>query len=137
MGISVWNRQSIYFKEIRNDNSGDLNEFSYKLGILTHFVADYFTNAHNKGYLQRNMRLHMLYEVRLHWTLNRADRKPVYNFNLIKNDPIEQLKIWHEEYLAGRAGIEKDIQYITMASHFIVERVLAERGLALGLLLAA
>lgn len=124
-------------REIREDKSGELTEFSYKLGVLTHFVADYFTNAHNKGYLQNNMRLHMLYELRLHWALNRADRKPVYNFNLLKGDPIEQLHIWHEEYLQGRAGIEKDLHYILMANHFIVERILDEKGLALGLLIAA
>ncbi len=124
-------------REIREDESGDITELSYKLGLLTHFIADYFTNAHNKIYLQRNMRMHMLYEVRLHWALSRVDRKPVYNFNLIKNDPIEQMRIWHQEYLYGRAGIEKDIHYIMMANHFLVERVLAEKGLALGLLMAA
>ncbi|MDO4542316.1 MAG: zinc dependent phospholipase C family protein [Bacillota bacterium] len=110
--------------EINSLAAADTREFSYKVGVLLHFIADYFTNAHNKEYLQRNMRLHMLYEMRLHFQLSKALRsfkvKPGSEL-----DALTQIKVWHNEYKYGKGSVEKDLRYILQASYYMADKVVA------------
>lgn len=112
-------------EEIQSLNTTDIKSFSYKVGQLTHFISDYFTNAHNKGYLQRNMRLHMLYEMRLHFQLIKA----IPSAQIRKGseiDPIFQIKVWHNTYSEGRATLEKDVHYILQATFYLIDMVVAD-----------
>lgn len=110
--------------EINRIPAADIKYFSYKVGELLHFIADYFTNAHNKEYLQKNMRLHMFYEMRLHFKLNKAIKdfklKPGAEIN-----PLVQIKAWHNEYKYGKGSVEKDLRYILQACYYLADMVVA------------
>lgn len=48
------------------NNKLSLNGFSYKLGIITHYVSDFFCTAHNDAHLKKNIYDHFIYEKDLH-----------------------------------------------------------------------
>ena len=110
--------------EINSIAAADMRAFSYKVGQLLHFIADYFTNAHNKEYLQRNMRLHMLYEMRLHFKLTKAVKDFRFQSGSEVN-PLGQIKVWHNEYKYGKGSVEKDLRYILQACYYIADMVVA------------
>ncbi len=115
---------SLIFEELNKIDAADIKAFSYKVGELLHFIADYFTNAHNKEYLQRNMRLHMVYEMRLHFKLT----KLIKNYELKSGaeiNPLNQIKIWHNEYKYGKGGVEKDLRYILRSCYYIADLVVS------------
>lgn len=118
---------SSLWDEICALEGNDLRVFSYKVGQMLHFVADYFTNAHNKKYLQKNMRRHMLYEMRLHFLLSKWERIPKVDFKEVSENPMEQIKMWHDEYMVGRGSIEKDLRFAIRACFFLADMVVAEQ----------
>ncbi|SMB86705.1 Zinc dependent phospholipase C [Desulfonispora thiosulfatigenes DSM 11270] len=87
------------------------NELSSKnLGIITHFLADYFCLAHN----DENMNLweHMLYEKKLHKALTSEELIPSDNFKIPLRDIEEWVREKHNLYLNSTHTIEKDIFFI-------------------------
>lgn len=124
-GEACLDNAKVILEEIRNLNTTDMRIFSYKVGQLTHFISDYFTNAHNKGYLQRNMRLHMLYEMRLHFKLTKTLRSAQIRKGS-EVDAMYQLKVWHDSYLEGRASVEKDVRFILQSTFYLIDMVTAE-----------
>ncbi|MEG1822027.1 MAG: zinc dependent phospholipase C family protein [Clostridiales bacterium] len=115
---------NIIMNDIYTMPAKDMKSFSYKVGELMHFIADYFTNAHNRDYLQKNMRLHMMYEMRLHFQLSKALKCP--RFESDSNvDPMVQIKAWHNEYKYGKGSVEKDLHYILQACFYVADMVVA------------
>lgn len=115
---------SALWEDICELEGNDLRVFSYKVGEMLHFIADYFTNAHNKKYLQKNMRRHMLYEMRLHFRLTKCERLPKFHFPE-QCDPMVQIKAWHDEYMVGRGSIEKDLRFALRACFFLTDIIVA------------
>lgn len=115
---------SVLWEEILDLEVNDLRSFSYKVGQMLHFIADYFTNAHNKKYLEKNMRRHMLYEMRLHFRLTKCERLPHFRFPEVGN-PMVQIKAWHDEYMVGRGSIEKDLRFALRACFYLTDLIVA------------
>ena len=47
----------------------DIKEFSLVLGILCHYICDFFCIYHNENYQNKSLFMHIKYEVQLHFTL--------------------------------------------------------------------
>lgn len=99
-------------KEVRGGEGKSIEEISYQLGVITHFLADFFCLAHNDEILRKNLWKHFKYEFALHHTLT--------SVHLIENkncylDPLnieEWLKKEHYNYLKVNSGVVTDVLYI-------------------------
>ena len=91
--------------------------FSFHLGVLTHYICDYFCYPHSSGY-DKGLIHHILYEVQ-----QKAPKK-VYRINLkIAAFTIEELDRfveWYEDFRALFESDESDFQIAAMvASNFL------------------
>jgi len=91
--------------------------FSFHLGILTHYICDYFCYPHSSSY-DKGLVHHILYEV-----LQKAPKK-VYRINLkITAFTIEELDRfveWYEDFRTSFKNDESDFQVAAMvASNFL------------------
>lgn len=87
------------------------NELSSKnLGIITHFLADYFCYAHNN----EDMRLweHFVYEQKLHKALTTEKLIADDDFKIPLTDIEEWVREKHNLYLSSTHTMNKDIFFI-------------------------
>lgn len=111
--------------DLESDDCSDLRLFSRRMGELLHYTADYFTAAHNKGYLKRNLRLHMVYETKLHFSLQKILKKLVCACPRTDTEPLAYLKWLHERYEDERGGLGTDLNYIMVASVAVTVSVMS------------
>lgn len=139
-------------KEIRkltedfNPNKGLNRYYCRHLGVITHYLADYFTYPHNKIF-QGNLREHCSYEKQLTEAVKEYVQSPEAEKVREKNgifrtvDEIcDFICRMHEEYLRAMKNIREDCRYIVELCHRVVDAILqvlewkiAERGLAVQL----
>lgn len=104
--------------------------FCRKLGVVTHYIADYFTFPHNKNY-PGTMREHCQYENILKHQL----RKYVQNIDSrrerlkeMRFETIDELFAFieeiHQKYLMKLSEVKKDIQYIVEVCFEVVDAIL-------------
>lgn len=124
-------------KEIRKlveefDTSKDINGyFCRHLGIVTHYIADYFTLPHNKMFLG-NIKAHCDYEKELKIKLkqfvrtNGAKIERDFDVKLRGVDEIcNIIKQKHDEYISkGKSNVTNDIEYIVNICNRIVDYIL-------------
>jgi len=116
----------------------DIRRFSVKLGVLLHFISDYFCHVHNNG-IDEPLRKHYLYERKLAKRLikhNWADRYPdlweipVEIALLSAPELIEYIEGMHQSYLRRSQHLSVDISFClevctTVASAIIVNRFIS------------
>ena len=100
------------------------------LGIITHYIADYFTFPHNKIY-PGNLKDHCIYEedlkhaIRSYVQSDEAKRVRETNGCFRTTDEIiEFIKASHEKYLAAIKAIKIDCMYIIELCHRVVDAIL-------------
>ena len=95
----------------------------YTLGKLTHYLADAFTFPHNETYTDSLLE-HRRYEddLRLQFARYLADCAP-FRARSEKDvaDAIHQL---HQQYLAARSDLRRDIRFILAANELLMSSVL-------------
>ena len=97
----------------------------YTLGKLTHYLADAFTFPHNETYTDSLLE-HRRYEddLRLQFARYLADCAP-FRARSEKDvaDAIHQL---HQQYLAARSDLRRDIRFILAANELLMSSVLPQ-----------
>lgn len=87
----------------------DINIISYKLGIISHYLADFFCKAHNCEEMQKGLWQHFKYESLLHSVLISA------NIELPIENDIYKIKTFlkkkYERYMLEELSVVVDIQY--------------------------
>lgn len=102
------------------------------LGIITHYVADYFTLPHNTIFAG-NLKDHCVYENDLKYAIRsyvaseeaqrvREENSKVRTFT--SDEIIAYIKAAHEEYLAAMQAITIDCMYIVKLCHRVVDVIL-------------
>ena len=100
------------------------------LGVITHYLADYFTFPHNAIY-PGSIKDHVYYEKELKFSLkeyvkreetqrNREIDSKCNNIDMI----IQLIKNTHEEYLKAFKNVKVDIQYIVDLCYNVVDSLL-------------
>lgn len=109
---------------------GITNEFSRRLGVITHYLADYFTYPHNTIF-QGSMREHISYEIDLMGYLKtylgseEADEISIKSIILYSVDEIcDFIKQIHNKYLETIKNISTDCEYIVEMAVYIVKAIL-------------
>lgn len=105
-------------------------EFSVRLGMILHFLADYFCLAHNLNSIRYNIITHMVYERNLG---RYSHYKLVDNFRLSSNNKYmregQNIKSFvnslHNEYMSNRLTFDNDLKYATNVCIEVAQNVVA------------
>lgn len=88
-------------------------------GVITHYLADFFTSAHNAKF-GFNRRAHYIYEQILERKLKefilKNDLPSAYPNS--ENNVIQIITQLHKEYVNSPLGFERDVQFITKACNY-------------------
>lgn len=110
---------------IYDSNDIGVKEFSRRLGMIMHYISDYFCRAHNTEYYRQNLIPHLKYEKRLAKIMKDIKFVKTINYEKylgsIKNYIIELNK----EYMKKRS-LEQDREYTISAIHYVCDYI-AER----------
>ena len=105
-------------------------KFCRHLGIVTHYIADYFTYPHNDFY-PGNIKDHCNYEKELKFYLREyvkteeAQRERLDNLNVDSLEEIcELIEKKHKEYTQDLKMVKQDCAYIVAINHMVVDMVL-------------
>lgn len=123
-------------KEIENlvENHSIDNEinrkFCRKLGVVTHYIADYFTFPHNKNFTG-SLKDHCQYENVLKHQLKEYVQTLEFKRESLKEtrfETLEELFVFihevHERYLMKLSEVKKDIQYIVTICFEVVAAII-------------
>lgn len=92
--------------------AGEINMISKELGIITHFLADFFCLAHNDKKIKKNPWQHFNYELILHRKFPQFKLKDSPS-EIITVSEIEDWLIYnHKKYLKQEPSFTTDISYI-------------------------
>jgi hypothetical protein len=115
----------------------DAKKFSEMLGVINHFLSDYFCAYHSYYYLKkRNIVVHLIYETLLHHclryrSLNQKKLNALMITSIVGNSIDEIIRTLRNEYYNCRRSIKNDIKYAlnatAMISTFIVKERLAKK----------
>ncbi|MDK2807632.1 MAG: hypothetical protein PWP24_365, partial [Clostridiales bacterium] len=107
------------------------------LGVITHYIADYFTFLHNQIF-PGNIKDHCIYEEELKHQMRQyvksgEARKEREDCPLFRNtdEIIDFIKRMHSEYLKLMIEVKVDCEYIVELCHRVVDAILQLLELAL------
>ena len=113
-------------------------EFSVGLGVVCHFVSDYFCLHHQKEYWKRDPMTHGIYEMKLHAEVLKLvlnDRLRV-NYSCKEEDAVSKVVVkFQAKYDKEPDSVMKDISYSIAASAAVSEMIVRKRLENMGYLL--
>lgn len=128
--IDILKKEIDKITENYDSERGLSSYFCRHLGIITHYVADYFTFPHNKTY-PGNIKDHCAYEKDLKHAIREYvasdEAKRVREKNGLFKDSdeiISFIKKMHKEYLGLINVVKLDCEYIVELCHKVVDAIL-------------
>jgi hypothetical protein len=111
-------------EKLMNDNKLSLKEFSIELGVICHYVCDFFCQYHLKDELFHRFREHFIYELKLHAVLllNYSGNEKLKIESINQNIAVI-IRELRKDYSAIPASMKKDLKYALTASMSICESV--------------
>lgn len=99
-----------------SENLISINKFSTRLGVITHFLCDFFCLPHHdRDYFSDKLMEHMIYEKRLHdhfKSFSGIDKiKAPYIRNISKEDIKNFIEELHQEYQVAPRGFQTDMNH--------------------------
>lgn len=109
---------------------GISSSYCRRLGVITHYIADYFTFPHNE-FFDGNMKAHCRYEKELKFFLRsyvksedgRREQQEGLSINSVE-DICFFIKEMHKEYAQAIKEVKIDCEYIVTLCHFVVSAIL-------------
>lgn len=115
------------------DLSNEIGAFTcLKLGVITHYIADYFTYPHNSIY-PGNIAAHCHYENEQKHSIRSFLKSPdVANINILKRNDYPQtvdelcnfIREIHNEYLKQEITVMVDCKYIAGVNQYVVKSIM-------------
>ncbi len=100
------------------NNKLSLQEFSFELGEICHYVCDFFCQYHLGDELFHKFREHFIYELKLHFVL--LKNSSIINISpktsAVRQNISSIIKELRKEYSANPAAMKKDLEYSFMAT---------------------
>lgn len=93
------------------DEEEFLKQYSIKLGVIIHYLSDYFCHAHNNYSFKKDILKHLVYEARLESLINRFESS-------ILNNGIQLLPRIYPVDIKNYIGIELDNYKRTEITYF-------------------
>lgn len=105
-----------------------IKRFSYGLGVISHFICDYFCLYHRDEYKEKGWIKHWIYEFNLHLKFLKgliSDKIQVnHNPDLWETDILLILNIMNERYNNDNDTLCKDIKYALTAAITVAESII-------------
>ena len=102
------------------DNTASVREFSADLGVICHYICDFFCYCHLNSRLYHKLASHFLYELRLHLTycsLLIRQKIKIAPFSRYPDKSVASMVMeMRKEYTAGRETLQNDIEYALLTS---------------------
>lgn len=116
-----------YFNKLVNNKLTE-QEFSLTLGMLCHYICDFFCIYHRREYKNKSMWTHIIYEIQLHFKLIMllitGKLKLIQNVKLRKKDSLSMILEMRKKYQQEKESIIKDITFAVSTAILISESVL-------------
>ena len=108
-----------------------LKEFSVALGVITHFICDYYCLYHSELYRQKNILSHIFYEKKL--SLCFIKKCLTHKIKIAQKDTThlsidDAISRMHQEYSEEPQGLDLDIQYALNTAMSILQSILVLSG---------
>lgn len=114
---SVSKDKMLEYKEYIENNDLDINEISFIVGKIAHYIADCFCKYHLEEYYGKDMKDHFFYEFTLHRALKKTLKMNDGMFDNIlddienSGDYLEKLKLNRKDYLDLEEDCINDIYF--------------------------
>lgn len=127
-----------------NPQKGADSYFCRRLGVITHYISDYFTFPHNANYPGK-LKDHCLYEEELKIKIRsyvhspEAIRERLGETVHTPQEILVFIRRMHEIYTAAESAVKRDCEYIIGLCHTVVDAILLlfERQIQITQLLVA
>lgn len=112
-----------------------IHSFSYRLGLITHYLSDYFCFAHNNKHFTKNLLDHFIYEKNIHLYFTSIANFKEFDNVEISFDDKESIRNFilsiHNQYMNTNPSYEKDVYYtlnmVYSLSSCLIENAVFER----------
>lgn len=103
---------------ISDSNNIGVKEFSRRLGMIMHYISDYFCRAHNTKYYRKNLIPHLKYEKRLAKIMKDMKSIKLIRFEMYFGSIKESIIELNKEYMQKRS-LEQDREYTIRAINYV------------------
>ncbi|WP_446897013.1 zinc dependent phospholipase C family protein [Clostridium sp. LBM24168] len=114
------------FNQLSHDEL-DINQFSMILGIMCHYISDYFCLYHTEEYSKKNIFKHIAYEILLHFNLQIllifGRLKLIDSRNLPQRNVLSIVFDMQKRYFKQRRSFLRDIIYAVSTINMTVESI--------------
>lgn len=103
-------------------------EFSNELGVICHFLSDFFCLFHQNTYKKESIIKHILYEINLHLRFKKMIKvtsffDKTHDKDLKVFDLNKMILTMHQEYLSKKSTCEEDIVYALKCIFLVTEKL--------------
>jgi len=108
-------------------NNISIKDFSVSLGVICHFICDYFCLYHNDEYCLKNNFQHFLYEIKLHYKflmLLLMGKLKIENYVHLEQNLIAMILGFQQKYVLEEKNLTRDIKYALSSAAAISEFIL-------------
>ncbi|MFL0195022.1 zinc dependent phospholipase C family protein [Clostridium sp. WILCCON 0269] len=120
--VSEYSQQLIH-------NKMSIKNYSITLGILCHFICDYFCLYHTEKYKNKNLFQHLIYEIALHFAFIKhlicGKLRIIINDNIPKKDIVSIINDVYKKYDKENKFFTNDINYAISAGIMAVELIVS------------
>ena len=112
-----------------NPREGLNRRFFIHLGVITHYISDYFTFPHNQNF-PGNLKDHCIYEEELKKELRSYVREPGVERGRLSESVhtpeaiLGFVQRMHQIYMRMQSGVKRDCEYILELCHTVVDALL-------------
>ena len=110
------------------DNYSNIASFSMALGIVCHYICDYFCLYHNGLYKKKNIFEHLMYETHLHVQFTKMVLTRKIRLDICKNeehtDLMGLLMNLSNKYAKNKMSATNDINYAVSAAAIVSEMLI-------------
>ncbi|ADK14643.1 MULTISPECIES: zinc dependent phospholipase C family protein [Clostridium] len=110
-------------------NKMSIKKYSITLGMVCHFICDYFCLYHTEKYKNKNIFQHVIYEIVLHFIFIKllicGKLKTIMNEDIVKKDVVLIINDVYQKYDKENKSFTKDINYAISAAIMVTETIVS------------
>lgn len=112
-----------------------IKRYSIILGMICHFICDYFCLYHTEEYKNRNIFQHLIYEIVLHFVFIKllicGKIKTIMNGDIVKKDVALIIDDVYQKYDKENKSFTKDITYAVSTAMAVTEVIVSSNRMKL------
>lgn len=110
------------------NGKNNISRFSVELGVICHYVCDYFCIYHTDGYANSNIFKHIIYEKKLHDKaidmIEKENIKIKTRSSLFQGNIVEFIYKMQEKYFDENQSLTRDIIYALETANTVAEGII-------------